>query len=258
MPSKNAGRWGHILAGKIKYTGNTEFSDSLLSACYLRYARIDVNYYFGHWNVREQDCSIFVLLKLFVFKFFKGIYLSIFKEVVSRFIGRKIAFKRLRTPLKSKFEIYEALMNSEKFLKSGTFRKSELSAALFGNHYVGEFSIYQKVSQSLDWILEASVEDGELQKINPGNSDHDPLYKMKGKGIHYFTLTKEHLKNSESNKAIQQQQVNIQRRMAWLTVLLVIGTFMASIDKLDKIKQIIIQAITPLFPLVDWILDSFI
>lgn len=215
LPSKKSARWGQVLAGRIKYTGETKFSESIMSSDYLRYARIDVNYYFGHWNVREQDCSIYLLIKLFLFRFLKLIYLSILKETISRFVKNRIAFRRLRTPLRSKFEIYEALMNSDDFLRKGSFRKSELSKALFGSHYSGEFSIYQKVSQSLDWILEACIEDDEIRKV--GNK-HDPLYQMKGKGIHYFTLTKEHLKNEETNKRIQKQQIKIQRTMVWLTI----------------------------------------
>ncbi|HFG2109766.1 TPA: hypothetical protein ACGGR2_003575 [Vibrio cholerae] len=56
---------------------------------------------------------------------------------------------------------------------------------------------------------------------------------MKGKGIHYFTLTKEQIKNEEHNKQIQKAQVKIQNRMLLLTVLLVIATFITAIDKFD-------------------------
>lgn len=129
-------------------------------------------------------------------------------------------------------------MNDDKFLRTGTFRKSELSKSLFGKHYIIDYKIYQKVSQSLDWILESCAEDKEIQKISHAN-DQDPLYKIKGKGVHYFTITKESIKNNDSNRAIQEQQVKIQKKISWLTLLLVIGTFISVIDKIEAIIKII-------------------
>lgn len=131
-------------------------------------------------------------------------------------------------------------MNDDKFLRTGTFRKSELSKSLFGKHYIIDYKIYQKVSQSLDWILESCVEDNEMQIISHAH-DQDALYKMKGKGVHYFTITKESIKNNDSNRAIQEQQVKIQKKMSWLTLLLVIGTFISVIDKKEQIIEIIRQ-----------------
>ncbi|CAK3523936.1 hypothetical protein VCRA2122O341_30078 [Vibrio crassostreae] len=69
--------------------------------------------------------------------------------------------------------------------------------------------------------------------------DHDPLFKMKGKGIHYFTLTKEQIKNEEHNRLIQKAQVKIQQRMLLLTFLLVIATFITTIDKFDDLMEIV-------------------
>lgn len=234
-PIKNASRWGNVLAGKIKNTGSVEFTEGRLSSDYLRYSRIDVNYYFGHWNFREQDCSISTLIYLFILRSLKVVYVSIVKYNLVKYFKKLRSRRKLRSPLKSKYEIYETLMNNDSVLRKGSFTKSELSNALFGNHYVGEYSIYQKVSKSLDWILDACVDDGEMRKV--GNQD-DPLYEIKGKGIHYFTLTKEHLKNEEANKLIQQQQISIQKKMVWLTVFLVIGTFLSAIDKREKITAL--------------------
>ena len=256
MPSKNSARWGGILAGRQKARGE-EFSSCLLSSDYLRYARIDVNYYFKGWDVREQKCSIYMLIKLCLLKLIRAIYLQILKHQVIKYYRKLKVFKRLRTPLRSKFEIYESLMNNDDFLQRGTFKKSELSKSLFGNHYVGELKVYLRVSKSLDWILESCEEDGEIQKISQ-ESEHDPLYKMRGKGIHYFTLTKESIKNNESARVIQEQHVTIQRRMVWLTFLLVIGTFLTTIDKLDKAKELVITFITPLFPYIEWVQSKFI
>lgn len=232
MPIKNASRWGDILAGKIRNTGSVEFSEGLLSSDYLRYSKIDVNYYFGYWNFREQDCSISTLIYLFILRSVKLVYLSIIKYSLVRYFRKLRSRQKLRSPLKSKYEIYEALMNNDNVLSNGSFTKSELSNALFGKHYVGEYLVYKKVSKSLDWILDACIDDGEMRKV--GNQE-DPLYEIKGKGIHYFTLTKEHLKNEEANKLIQRQQISIQKRMVWLTVFLVIGTFLSAIDKSEQI-----------------------
>lgn len=179
MPSKNSARWGGILAGRIRLRQESELSECLMSLDHLRYARIDVNYYFKGWRIHEQKCSLYMLMKLFLLKATGTIYLSIIKHKILAYFRKLSVFRRLRTPLRSKFEIYEALMNNDDFLQKGTFRKSELSKSLFGNHYVGEFKIYQKVSQSLDWILESCVEDDEIQKISPSNQ-HDPLYRRKG------------------------------------------------------------------------------
>lgn len=248
MPIKNASRWGGILAGKIKNTGSVEFSEGLLSSDYLRYSRIDVNYYFGYWNFREQDCSTATLIYLFILRSFKLVYVSIVKYSLVKYFRKLRTRRKLRAPLKSKYEIYETLMNNDNVLRRGSFTKSELSNALFGNHYVGEYSVYQKVSKSLDWILDACIDDGEMRKV--GNQD-DPLYEIKGKGIHYFTLTKEHLKNEEANKLIQQQQISIQKKMVWLTVFLVIGTFLSAIDKREQIKTLMAGLISWLNSLIE-------
>jgi len=248
MPIKNAARWGNILAGKIRNTGAFEFYEGQLSSDYLRYSRIDVNYYFGHWSFREQDCSISTLIHLCALRSLKFAYVSIVKHSLVKYFRKFKSRRKLRAPLKSKYEIYEALMNNDNVLRKGAFTKSELSNALFGNHYVGEYSVYQKVSKSLDWILDACIEDGEIKKI--GNQD-DPLYEIKGKGIHYFTLTKEHLKNEEANKLIKQQQITIQKRMVWLTVFLVIGTFLSVIDKSEEIKTFMTGLISWLNSLIE-------
>ncbi len=235
MPKSNAARWGGILAGRIKYSNEIYFKDGHLSSEYLRYSRIDVNYYFGHWNIREQSCSLYTLFKLFFIRFGRLVYLIALKQRIEKFIRVNISRRKLRSPIRSKYEIYEALMNSDSVMSQGSFTKSELATALFGNHYIGEYSIYQKVSKSLDWILEACIEEGELKKVgHQGNA----RYEILGKGIHYFTLTKEHLKIVEANKRIQEQQISIQKKMVLLTFFLVIGTFLSIVDKTDKIKEL--------------------
>lgn len=235
MPINNAARWGGILAGKVKHSEDFEFKDGHLSSEYLRYARIDVNYYFGHWSIREQHCSLFTLFKLFILRFGRLVYLSVLKYKMENFIKLQISRRKFVSPIKSKYEIYEALMNIDSVLRQGSFTKSELSTALFGNHYIGEYSIFQKASKSIDWILDACIEDGEIKRV--GNQNNS-LYEIKGKGIHYFTLTKEHLKIAEANKRIQERQISIQKNMVFLTIFLVIGTFLSAVDKTEKIKEL--------------------
>lgn len=248
MPKSNAARWGYILAGRVKHSNDFEFKDGHLSSEYLRYSRIDVNYYFGHWNIREQNCSLYTLLKLFSLRIGRLVYLIILKQRIENFISVKMSRRKLRSPIRSKYEIYEALMNSDSVMRHGSFTKSELSTALFGNHYIGEYSIYQKVSKSLDWILEACIEEGEITKIG---QQENARYEIKGKGIQYFTLTKEHFKIVEANKRIQEQQINIQKKMVWLTIFLVIGTFLSIVDKIERIKELWSSISLQLYKLID-------
>lgn len=229
-------RKGYI-EGRVKKREDAEFLEFYLSDEFIRYARIDVYYYYGHWSVRENNCSLFMLIKLFLLRSIRFIYIDIAIHKVVRYLRNRRLSKCLRSPLRSKFEIYEALMASDSFLRRGTFKKSELSSLIFGKHSSGEFTLFQKVSQSLDWVLEACIEDEEIEKI-PHSSSADPLYKVKGKGIHYFTLTKENIKREEEINIIQKQQVKIQNRMLLLTFLLVIATFLAGIDKIDHLKNL--------------------
>ncbi|WP_258006919.1 hypothetical protein [Vibrio diazotrophicus] len=129
-------------------------------------------------------------------------------------------------------------MSSDKFLTKGTFNKSDLVELLLGQKSIFDYELHRKFSQSLDWILEACVEDGEIIRVSHAN-DTNPLYKMKGKGIHYFTQTKENIRNEEHQKFIQKTQVSIQNRMLFLTFLLVIATFMTAVDKFDATLEVI-------------------
>jgi len=256
MPIKNGKRWGNILAGIKKSREDIEWQPTLLSADFLKYSRIDVNFYFGLWDLREQKCTLFTLIRLYLLRKVRLVYLEILFHKFKSLINKHRVYRKIRTPLRSKFEIYEALMNSDDFLRQGTFRKSELSKIIFGNHYVGKYEVYQKVSQSLDWILDSCVEDNEIQKIS-ANQEHDPLYKMKGKGIHYFTLTKEKLVSAENNRVIQRQQVSLQRWMAFLTLLLVIGTFLTAVDKIDAAKQYLMPLLSYCNQVINYIGDIF-
>ncbi len=237
IPKKPSYSKKGYIRGKAKKREDSEFSEFYLESKFLRYARIDVYYYYGHWSVREDQCSILILIKLFLLRATRLIYFDIAVSKIVRYFRNRKINKRLRTPLRSKFDIYEALMDSDSFLRRGTFKKSELSSLIFGNHSSGEFKIYQKVSQSLDWVLEACIDDEEIEKVSHSSSD-DPLYKVKGKGIHYFTLTKENIMREEENRIIQRQQVKIQHRMLLLTFLLVIATFLTGIDKIDHLNAI--------------------
>lgn len=256
MPIKNGKRWGNILAGIKKSLEDIEWQPTLLSADFLKYSRIDVNFYFGLWDLREQKCTLFTLIRLYLLRKIRLVYIEILIHKLQGFINKHLVYKKIGTPLRSKFEIYEALMNSDDFLRKGTFRKSELSKIIFGNHYVGKYEVYLKVSQSLDWILDSCVEDNEIHMIS-ANQEHDPLYKMKGNGIHYFTLTKEKLVNAENNRVIQRQQVRLQRWMTFLTLLLVIGTFLTAVDKIDAAKQYLVPLLSYCNQVINYIGAAF-
>lgn len=215
-----------------KYFLNGEIESCFFSETSLKDSKIDVIYYLGVWSYKQKNCSNFQLLKMVLWKSLALMRVDIIHtKITNRFHLWRIN-KRLRTPLKSKFEIYECLMLSDSFLCTGTFRKSEIIKIFLGGKSIRDFNFNRKFSQSLEWILDASVEDGEIVRVGHKN-DSDPLFKMKGKGIHYFTLTKEQIKNEEHHKQIQKSQVRIQSRMLLLTVLLVVATFMTAIDKFD-------------------------
>lgn len=247
LPNKNGLYTKNLIKGK-KFIDGVESSDCYVSASSLQFVRIDVTYYYGHWQVSEKNCSSITLIKLVFWRAFRLIWADIFVSKMSAKYDSWMISKRLRTPLKSKFEIYESLMKNEKFLTSGNFRRSDISFAILGDKKFRDYTRYKKFSQSLDWILDACVEDGEIIRINPNGQDIDPLYKMKGKGIHYFTLTKEQIKNEEHNKQIQKNQVSIQNRMLFLTFLLVIATFMTALDKFDEAWVLVVR-------FTDWIVQ---
>lgn len=244
-----------VLHGNKKERDKAKFSEFQLSPQDIMYSRVDVNYYFGRWDIREQDCSTLTLIKLFTLRYFRAAFILIAIHNILNFINKNIAYRRLRSPLKSKFDIYESLMNSDSFLRTGKFNKNELKKSLYGNISIIEYDIYQKMSQSIDWILDACVEDGEIEKLK-GSDQYDSSYRVKGKGIHYFTITKEKIKNDDANKTIQHQQVKIQRNMVSLTILIVVATFMPFIDKWSTIKPLIISIISPTFPYIYYLCES--
>ncbi|WP_242014359.1 hypothetical protein [Vibrio fluvialis] len=239
IPSKGRQHRKGLIQGK-KFSPHEVVEDCYVSAGSLKFVRIDVTYYLRTWRAEETHCSDLMLVKMVLWRALGLMQLDILYSKVARKIRLWRVNKRLRTPLKSKFEIYECLMSNESFLRTGNFRKSEITKHFLGGSHTGDFNLNRKMSQSLNWILDASIEDGEIVRIGHEN-DHDPLFKMKGKGIHYFTLTKEQIKNEEHNKQIQKAQVKIQNRMLLLTVLLVIATFITAIDKFDDAFGIVQQ-----------------
>lgn len=231
IPSRGLQHRKGLIEGK-KFSSHEAMEDCIVSAGSLKFVRIDVTYYLGTWCAEETHCTDLMLIKMVLWRSLGLMRVDILYSKLARKVRLWRVNKRLRTSLKSKFEIYECLMSNESFLRTGNFRKSEITKQFLGGSHIGDFNLNRKLSQSLDWILDASIEDGEIVRIGYEN-DHDPLFKMKGKGIHYFTLTKEQIKNEEHNKQIQKAQVKIQNRMLLLTVLLVIATFITAIDKFD-------------------------
>jgi len=257
-PKSNASKWGgRYLAGN-QYTRNKPSpTDTVLTPSYLRYSRIDITYYFGHWSTNEKSCTLLTLTKLYLYRKIRAFYLEIFIHKIKSYIANRNTLKRLKTPFITKVELYETLMKSDSFLKNGKFKKSLLSDSLFGGQPLTDRDIYNKVSQSIDWILESCEEDGEIERISH-NDDFDNEYKMKGKGINYFTITNESIKTNEYNKVMQNQQIAIQNRTLILTTLLVVATFMSVSDKLDAAQKLIIDMISPTFPYVKSFIDTLL
>ena len=241
IPLKEQQKQKGTIKGK-KYSIDGMEEDYLITPESLKFAKIDVTYYLSTWRVEETDCTNIKLLKMVLWRSLGLMRLDIFRTKIARKIRLWRINKRLRTPLKSKFEIYECLMSSDSFLQTGHFRKSEIVKSLLGDINIDDINITLKMHQSLDWILDASIEDGEIIRIS-NERDSNPLFKMKGKGIHYFTLTKEQIKNEEHNNQIQRAQVKIQSRMLLLTILLVIATFITAVDKFDAALNVCHQLI---------------
>ncbi|ELP6989837.1 MULTISPECIES: hypothetical protein [Vibrio] len=244
IPLKNGLQANKLIKG-YRFLDDNQKAECYVSEAALKHARIDVTYYLGFWRDENSHCTPAKLVQMVLWRKWRLMYLGIFySKVRQKFRYWRIS-KRLRTPLRSKFEIYESLMSSDKFLTRGTFTKSDLVELVLGQKSIFDYELHRKFSQSLDWILEACVEDGEIIRVSHAN-ESNPLYKMKGKGIHYFTQTKENIRNEEHQKEIQKTQVSIQNRMLLLTFLLVIATFMTAVDKFDATLEVI-------YKLTDWL-----
>lgn len=231
---------------RVNLLKGTKFSDSAPPAnCYISPAtlansKINVKYYLGTWVCEEQDCNELQLVKLVLWKYLGLMRIDVLISKLTRYFRNWRISKRLRSPLKSKFEIYERLMSSEKFLDTGTFSRNDVIDLFLDSKSFTDFRVRQRFTNSLNWIFEACVEDGEIVQI--GTNTFNPLYKMKGKGIHYFTLTKEQIKNEEHNKKIQKSQTKIQNGMLICTALLVVVTAITAFDKYDEV----FRALSPL------------
>ncbi|WP_337162741.1 hypothetical protein [Vibrio fluvialis] len=236
-PLKNGLQANKLIKG-YKFLDDNQTTECFVSEAALKHARIDVTYYLGYWRDEHTHCTLAKLVKMVLWRKWRLMYIDIFFSKIRQKFRSWHVSKRLRTPLRSKYEIYESLMSSDKFLTKGTFNKTDLVELFLGQKSVFDYELHRKFSQSLDWILEACVEDGEIVRVSHAN-DLNPLYKMKGKGIHYFTQTKENIRNEEHQKKIQKTQVSIQNSMLFLTFLLVIATFMTAVDKFDATLEVI-------------------
>lgn len=244
IPLKNGLQANKLIKG-YRFLDNNQTAECFVSEIALKHARIDVTYYLGYWRDENTHCTPAKLVKMVLWRKWRLMYIDIFfSKIRQKFRSWRIS-KRLRTPLRSKFEIYEILMSSEKFLTKGTFDKSDLIELFLGQKSIFDHELNMKFSKSLDWILEACVDDGEIVRVSHTNGSNQ-VFKMKGKGIHYFTQTKENIRNEDHQKEIQKTQVSIQNRMLFLTFLLVIATFMTAVDKFDATLEVI-------YKLVGWI-----
>ena len=217
-----------------------------LSADYLKYARIDVTYRLGFNGISRKQCGFFTLMRFFFLKAMGSMILEVPIQEFKSFFANARVSRRLRVPLKSKYEIYEVLMKSDDFLMSGRFDKKELETLLFGGFSGVRYKLYKQASKSLDWVLDACEKDGEIEKSHTRMTEDKPMYKITGLGVQYFTLTKERIVLEEHNKSVERKQVEMQYTMVIATIFIAIGTLYPILkdlykkypDKVNELKEL--------------------
>ncbi len=229
IPDNVESKFLKLFSGRKKYFESDDLTNGHLSSDYLCFSRIDVNYYRGHWSAREHDCSLLTLFRLYLYKKVGLIHLTIIKEKYLKY-RKKRRVKNLTknavvNVIKGKFELYSAIMSDDEILSKGQFSEKQLADILFGYDYMVDISTYNLVNNALTWVLEACVQDGELQEINDGK------FKITAKGVHYFTITREAVKNKEDINNLTIQQIKVQRSVSILTYLLVLAAIVTALSQ---------------------------
>ncbi|WP_156501742.1 hypothetical protein [Alteromonas stellipolaris] len=221
-----------LFKGKKRYSGLDKVTDGIISADYLRFARIDVEYLRGNWSTKEHDCSIVTLIKFYLYRKIGLIHLSVLKEKCNHYIKKRRIKNLTKNPvisvIKGKFELYQAIMSDENVLSEGQFSEKQLADILFGYDYMVDISTFNLVDNALTWILEACVEDGELRETADGH------YSITAKGIHYFTTTREAIQNRENINSLTLQQLKVQRSVSWLTYLLLLTALVTALSQAES------------------------
>lgn len=234
FPDEVASRYFRLMSGRKKYNDSDDLVPGFLSAEYLSYARLDVYYFRGTWQVREHNCSLFALLRLYLYKRIGLIHISILKDNILKLIKlwkvNKLKRNVVQNVIKGKYEIFQAIMSSDSIMSKGSFSQSELSDILFGTDYLVETSSYFLVRNSLKWILDACVHDGELQVINQDRS----TFKITGKGVHYFTETRQKYLQLENINKLTEKQIKVQKSVSFLTYLLVVVGFVTALSQAEQ------------------------
>ncbi|CAK3523846.1 hypothetical protein VCRA2122O341_30077 [Vibrio crassostreae] len=162
MPEDNGVVRSGLVSG-CKFVNPELTENCFVSEHSLKRARFDVIYYFKGWRIDEQHCSEITLIKFVLWRALFLIYPYLTYTKLKNKLNSWRVTKRLRTPLKPKYEIYESLMSNDTFLKTGQFRQSDIVSGLLGGKHIANFDLTRKLSKSLDWILESSIEDSSIQ-----------------------------------------------------------------------------------------------
>ncbi len=198
----------------------------LLSQDYLTNSQIRIESWHGDKMIFVDKATTFTLLRhwsFFRLKTFNFFYSS---KWALRAIPKVVNIFKTLKPLKTKNDIYKALLKNKSFLRTGTFYFNELSAELFGKSHFINFKRYQLRKQSLEWVLSACVQNGEMLCISPKNGSNK-FYKVLGVGINEFTKLEEYVKNQ---KAARRSQ----RAMVVLTAFIAIATIVQALNTFDK------------------------
>lgn len=206
--------------------------------CYLSYdhlAHMKVCIYVeqNRWSDSTNTYSTFTLFKYYLYRKLAFFYIVIAWEKIS-WIKNRI-FHRLR-PLdvvKSKYEIFQAIFESKDFVKRGVFNQSDLIDLLYPKKEYKGVIPRTVISNSVKLVIESAIESGELASINKDRPNE--RIKVTGLGINFYTETKEAYKKDVQLLKLQKSQTYTQRIIAWLTLVLAIGTLLTLVDKVDLI-----------------------
>ncbi|EIJ0971173.1 hypothetical protein LH716_004265 [Vibrio vulnificus] len=232
-PSSSTVRGGvRLLKGKD--SGSFPKKECLLSYDHLAFIKVSIGIVLNNWSDHDNTYSTIKLFKYFLYRKLGIFYFSILKSKL-KVIKNKL-FNKVRPVdvVKSKYEIFQAIFSNDYFVNYGSFDRKDLVDLLYPNkEYRGVIS-RSAISSSVNLVVESCVESGEFKIINKDRPNE--RIKVTGKGINFFTETKESYKKDASLFELQSSQTKTQRSVAWLTFVLAIATTLSLVDKIELIE----------------------
>lgn len=205
-------------------------------------ARISVSYYQNGFVDSAENCSVLRLIQMALLKKIGLMYINILH---AKNASRRMS-KRLRVANSlTKFQLYELIMPCDNRRRTGVFSVDDLIRASWGISYVpiGSYEVYEIYKFEICDMLNACVDLGEIQR--EGDS-----YRLKGKGLSFFTETREAIKAEEHKRYMQKKQTHIQKWMKRYTGILAIGTlamgvgeFKCELSEAEWVKSIAPKAV---------------